>query len=150
MRVGRLRPHPRRRGEPVRIGLIPERDIFRLRKRYKVLAEYLSTKLDRPVTLSTTNTYDGMLRDFGDRKIELAFAGSLVAALAIDRQDARPLLKPELPGGISTYHGVVFVRADSPVTEPRTARGQDRRHAADHHGGEPVSELPDGAAGDSR
>jgi len=111
-------------GLPVRIGLIPERDVFRLRKRYNVLADYLAAKLGRPVALSTTNTYEGMLRDFEDSQIELAFAGSLVAAMAMDRYGAKVLVKPELPGGISTYHGVIFVRADSPVTKVNQLKGK--------------------------
>jgi len=104
-------------GPPVRIGLMPERDIFAMRRRYKVLADYVAARLGRPVVLSTTNTYEGMLRDFEDSQIELAFAGSLVAAMAMDRYGAKVLVKPELPGGISTYRGVIFVRADSPVTK---------------------------------
>jgi len=36
-------------GPPLRIGVIPERDVFQQRKRYRVLAQYLSTRLDRPV-----------------------------------------------------------------------------------------------------
>lgn len=111
-------------GPPVRIGLIPERDIFRLRKRYKVLTDYIALRLGRPVELSTSNTYEGLLRDFEEKQIDCAFAGSLVAAMAMDRYGAKVLVKPELPGGISTYHGVVFVRADSPITEFEQLKGK--------------------------
>ena len=111
-------------GTPVRIGLIPERDIFRLRKRYKVLADYIADKLGKPVELSTTNTYEGLLRDFEEKQIDCAFAGSLVAAMAMDRYGAKVLVKPELPGGISTYHGVILVRADSPITELEQLKGK--------------------------
>jgi phosphonate transport system substrate-binding protein len=111
-------------GPAVRIGLIPERDVFPLRKRYRALADYIAVKLGRPVELLTSNTYEGMLLDFKDNQIELAFAGSLVAAMAMDRYGAKVLVKPELPGGISTYSGVIFVRADSPVTKVDQLKGK--------------------------
>ncbi len=102
-------------GPPLRIGLIPERDIFKQRKRYLALRDYLSVRLNRPVELVTLKTYDAVLRDFAEEKIDGAFLGSLVALLAMDRLGARVVAKPELPGGVSTYHGVLFVRDDSPV-----------------------------------
>ena len=36
-------------GRPLRIGLVPERDIFLQRKRYRILADYLSGRMGRPV-----------------------------------------------------------------------------------------------------
>ncbi len=102
-------------GPPLRIGLIPERDIFKQRKRYRALRDYLSDRLDRPVELATLNSYEAVLHDFAEKKIDGAFLGSLVALLAMDRFGARVVAKPELPGGVSTYHGVLFVRNDSPI-----------------------------------
>ena len=110
-------------GPPLRIGLIPERDIFLQRKRYRALAGYLSERLKRPVELLTAKTYEAILQDFAEKKIEAAFLGSLVAVLAMDRLGARVLVKPELPGKVSTYHGVIFVRADSPIKRLEDLRG---------------------------
>ena len=102
-------------GAPVRIGLIPERDIFKQRKRYQTLARYLSARLDRPVRLVTLNSYEAVLTEFAEKRIEGAFLGSLVSTLAIDRLGAQVVARPELADGSSTYHGVIFVRADSPI-----------------------------------
>ncbi len=99
----------------LRIGLIPERDIFEQRKRYQALADYLSGRMDRPVQLVTLNTYEAVLLDFAEKKVHGAFLGSLVAVLAMDRLGAQVVVRPELPGQVSTYHGVIFVRADSPI-----------------------------------
>ncbi len=107
------RPVP---GGPVlRIGIVPERDVFEQRRRYKLLAEYISEHLDQSTELVTNRTYMGVLTDFARDEIDVAFLGSLVAALAIDRFAAKPVLKPESPEGVSTYRGVIFVRADSPI-----------------------------------
>lgn len=99
----------------LRLALVPERDIFEQRHRYIELADYLTPRLGEPVEIVTLNTYEAVLQDMAEGNVEAAFIGSLVGALAIDRLDARPLVKPLLPGGVSTYRGVVFVAADSPI-----------------------------------
>ena len=99
----------------LRIGLIPERDIFKQRRRYRALADYVSEQLGGPIELVTSRTYEGILKDFKDKKIDAAFLGSLVTVLAMDRLGIKILAKPEMPGGINTYHGVIFVRQDSPI-----------------------------------
>jgi phosphonate transport system substrate-binding protein len=107
---------PAATGEPpFRIGIIPERDIFAQRHRHKALADYLAAQLGRPVEILTVNTYRAILDDFREQKVEAAFMGSLVAVLTMDRLKARVLVKPELPGGVTTYHGVLFVPESSPV-----------------------------------
>jgi phosphonate transport system substrate-binding protein len=98
----------------VRIGIVPERDIFAQHRRYRALGEYLSAKLGRPVQVVTLNTYEAVLDDLRDKQIEAAFLGSMVALLAHDRLGAKVVLKTET-GGASTYRGVVFVREDSPI-----------------------------------
>lgn len=100
---------------PLRIGLIPERDVFAQRKRYQSLADYLSRKLDRPVELSTTPSYQGMLKDLREGKVDCAFVGSLLAVLAVDRLDAQVLVRPETRSGSSTYRGVIIVPQDSTI-----------------------------------
>ncbi|MCY2930688.1 MAG: phosphate/phosphite/phosphonate ABC transporter substrate-binding protein [Planctomycetota bacterium] len=106
---------PARPGRPLRIGLIPERDPFALHKQYQRLTDYLADALDRPVELATMNTYEGVLADFAEKSVDAAFLGSLVTVLAVDRQGARVLVKPEFPGNATTYTGVLIVRADSPA-----------------------------------
>lgn len=101
--------------EALRIALIPERDIFAQRRRYKALSEYLARRLDRPVELVSLNTYQAVLQEFAEKQIDGAFLGSFVSVLAIDRYGAQVLVKPELPGPITTYRGVIFVPESSPV-----------------------------------
>jgi phosphonate transport system substrate-binding protein len=110
--------------DPLRIGLIPERDVFEQRRRYEALASHLATEVDRPVELVTSNTYQGMLDDLGAGRVDAAFLGSFVAALAIDRHDARVLVKPETPDGVTTYRGVLFTRADANIQTIDDLAGQ--------------------------
>lgn len=97
------------------LGLIPERDVFAQRRRYRALTEYLSLNLGRPVTLVTSNTYHGALNDMARGRIDAAFMGSMVATLALDELRARVLVKPQTADGVTTYRGVIFVRNDSPI-----------------------------------
>lgn len=100
---------------PLRIGLIPERDIFALRKRNQVLAEYLSQELRRPVVLVTANSYATILQDFADKQVDAAFLGSMVTVLAYDRRSGVVLARTELSEGTSTYTGVICVPENSPI-----------------------------------
>lgn len=108
----------------LRIALIPERDIFAQRRRYKVLAEYLSQRLGRPVVLVSLNTYEAVLEDFAREEVDAAFLGSLIAVLVMDRNEAEVLVKPMLPRQVSTYRGVIFVHANSPIQTIEDLRGK--------------------------
>jgi phosphonate transport system substrate-binding protein len=110
--------------EEIRLGLIPERDIFALRQRYTGLADYLSAKLGKRVVLVTANSYDTVLRDLAEKQVDAAFLGSLVAMLTIDRTDAKLLLKTELPDGVSSYRGVICVKQDSPIKDVKDLAGK--------------------------
>jgi phosphonate transport system substrate-binding protein len=108
----------------IRIGLVPERNIYQLRDSYRELADYLSRKLDQPVKVVVLNTYENVLRDFDEKQVDAAFLGSLVTVLAMDRHGARVLIKPEQAGGVSTYRGLMIVREDSPVQSIEQLRGK--------------------------
>jgi phosphonate transport system substrate-binding protein len=99
----------------LRLGLVPERDIFEQRRRYRALAGYLSQRLGQPVDLVTLGSYQQILHDFRNKQVDAAFLGSFVAVLAVDRFGAVVTVKPELVGGVSTYRGVIFVPEKSPL-----------------------------------
>lgn len=115
---------PRPSTQALKIGLIPERDIFQQQRRYRALCDYLASKLDRPVEIVTSRTYEQILADLKTGEVDAAFLGSLVATLAVDRLDAQILVKPLLVGGHSTYHGVIFVMDSSNVRELNDLRSQ--------------------------
>ena len=116
-REERPAPPPEQPGAVLRLGLTPDRDIFAHRNRYRQLVDYLSNRLNRPVKLVTLSTYELVLKDFAEKEIDGAFLGSLVAVLAMDRLDAKVIVKPERRDGSSSYHGVIFVRDDSPIRD---------------------------------
>lgn len=101
----------------LRVGLIPERDIFEQNRRHRILGDYLASKLGTPVELVTARSYDQILADLKDGSVDAAFLGSLVTVLAVDRTGAEIVAKPHLMSGKSTYHGVIFVLESSKVTK---------------------------------
>ncbi len=108
---------------PLRLALIPERDVFAQRRRYQELASYLAKRLDQPVELVTLNTYSAILDELRNKTIDGGFAGSMVAVLARDRLGARVLVKPEHAEGVSTYRGVIIVAENSPIQSIEDLRG---------------------------
>lgn len=115
-RVGATQGGPEVESGPVlRLGLVPERDVFAQRRAYQKLAEYVRGKTGIRVELATMNSYRSVLEDFHEGKIDAAFLGSLVAVMAVDREGAVITCKPEYEGGGSTYRGVIFVRGDSAI-----------------------------------
>lgn len=110
--------------KPLCVGIIPEREIFEQRRRYRVLADYLAEALDRPIELVTASSYHGALDDMAAGRTDIAFMGSLVAALTLEQLQAQVLVKPETADGVTTYRGVIFVRADSPIQDLHDLAGR--------------------------
>ncbi len=111
-------------GSPIRLGLVPEYEPLAMRRSYGELAAYLSRAMGRPVKIVMLNTYEAVLKDFEEREVDVAFLGSLVAVLAMERHGARVIARPELPGSISRYCGVLFVRPDSSLRNLGEIRNQ--------------------------
>ncbi len=99
----------------LRIGIMPERDVFEQRRRYHALADYLSEELGRPIELVTPSNYEQAFKDMADGQTDASFMGSMVGAMTLRQLDARVLVKPETADGVSTYRGVIFVRENSPI-----------------------------------
>src|SRR5581483_554509 len=90
----------------LRLGLVPERDIFAQRHRYRQLADYMAARLGQPVELVTLGSYQQILGDFAQRDVDAAFLGSLVTVLAVDRLGARIVVQPMgADGAPSVYRG---------------------------------------------
>ncbi|MDD4889900.1 MAG: phosphate/phosphite/phosphonate ABC transporter substrate-binding protein [Phycisphaerae bacterium] len=113
---------------PLRIGLIPERDIFIQRPRYQALADYLAAKLRRPVELVTMNSYQAVLDDMSPERtsVDAAFVGSLVAVIAKDRLGAYAVIGLVTEKGPAEYRGVIIVPENSPIQTVDDALAPDR------------------------
>ncbi len=106
------------------IGLIPEQNIFRQLERYEPLAGYLRDRTGIAIRLSVLPRYGNIIANFKALRLDGAVFGSFTYALAHARVGVVVLARPENPAGVSTYHGLIFVRKDSGIRTARQMRGK--------------------------
>jgi phosphonate transport system substrate-binding protein len=108
----------------LRIGLIPERNIFSQKKRYEPIAEYLSKRIHANVELVVLSRYGNIIDNFVSNRLDGAFFGSFTGALAHRKLRVEAIARPEYPDGTSTYHGLLFVRKDTGIADVEDMRGK--------------------------
>jgi phosphonate transport system substrate-binding protein len=108
----------------LRIGLIPERNIFSQKKRYEPIAEYLSARIHANVELVALSRYGNIIDNFVSNRLDGAFFGSFTGALAHRKLHVEAIARPEYPDGTSTYHGLIFVRKDSGIAGVEDMKGK--------------------------
>jgi phosphonate transport system substrate-binding protein len=101
--------------QTLRIGLIPEHNLFRQKKRYEPLAEYLSREVRARIELKILSRYGNIIENFVSTSLDGAFFGSFTGALAHRKLGVEALARPEYADGTSMYHGLLFVRRDSGI-----------------------------------
>jgi phosphonate transport system substrate-binding protein len=106
------------------IGLTPEHNIFKQVRRYEPLADYLSEKTGIRVNLKVLTYRGNVIDNFQFLKLDGAFFGSFSYSLAHVKLGVAVLARPEDPDGISSYHGVIFVRKDSGIRTVRQMKGK--------------------------
>ena len=106
------------------IGLTPEHNIFKQVRRYEPLADYLSEKTGIRVNLKVLTYRGNVIDNFQFLKLDGAFFGSFSYSLAHVKLGVVVLARPEDPDGISSYHGVIFVRKDSGIRTVRQMKGK--------------------------
>lgn len=107
-------PGPKK-GRKLLIGLIPEQSLFKQMDRYEPLARYLSQKTGADIQLTILPRYGNIISNFVSAGMDAAFFGSFTYALAHEKLGVEVLVRPEDPDGVSTYHGMIFVRKDSGI-----------------------------------
>lgn len=106
------------------IGLVPEQRSIEQMQRYEPLAYYLSKKLGREVKFTSLPRYGSIIDNFVSAKLDGGFFGSFTYVLTNARAGVEVLARPENEKGLSTYHGVIFVRRDSGVRTVGDMRGK--------------------------
>jgi phosphonate transport system substrate-binding protein len=120
-------PAPAKKKPPVeqlRIGLIPEQNIFKQMERYEPLAEYLFRKTGVKVRLQVLPRYGNIVDNFKSSGLDGAFFGSFTYTLAHAKIGVEVLARPVGLDNSSTYHGLIFVRNDSGIRTARDMKGK--------------------------
>lgn len=108
----------------LRIGLIPEQNIFAQKKRYQPLFDYLEKKLDLRIDVQILSRYGNLIDNFRELELDAAFFGSFTGALAIKKLGMVPLARPHHIEGLSSYYGIIFVRKQSGIRSARDMYGK--------------------------
>jgi len=106
------------------IGLIPEQNIFEQIKRYTPLAEYMSKKTGVEIKLKILIRYGNIVDNFKSMGLDGAFFGSFTYSLAHARLGVEVFARPESVDGLSSYHGLIFVRKDSGMSTVNEMKGK--------------------------
>ncbi len=106
------------------IVLVPEKNIFEQRKRYKYLTDYLSRKIGVPVHLEIVSKYSMMKEAFLEGRADAGFFGSFSYVLSHASAEIEPIARPVWLDGSSTYSGYLFVRKDSRISNINDMKGK--------------------------
>ncbi len=106
------------------IGLIPEMNVFEQVDRFRLLADFLSARIGRPVKLSMLSRYGNIVERIVKKEVDAAFLGSFTGALASAQLGMEPVARPINLDGSSTYWGYIFVRRDSGIESVEQMRGK--------------------------
>ena len=106
------------------IGLIPEQNLFRQLERYEPLIAYVSSRVGMRIELRILPRYGNIIGNFESTNLDGAFFGSFTYALAHNRIGVEPVARPVLPGGRSTYYGLILVRSDSGIRGAADLKGK--------------------------
>ncbi|NDY42864.1 phosphate/phosphite/phosphonate ABC transporter substrate-binding protein [Dissulfurirhabdus thermomarina] len=120
-------PKPARRaagGPPLRLGLLPEQNVFRQLERYEPIGVYLARHIGRPVRFRILGRYGNLIHNFRALRLDGAFFGSFTYALARKKLGVEILARPEGLDGRSTYFGLLFARRDGGIRSARDMRGK--------------------------
>lgn len=99
----------------LKIGLIPEQNVFIQVSRYKPLGEYIEKKTGIKIKFTILSRYGNIIDHFIIEKMDGAFFGSFTGAMAIEKLRVDPIARPVNLDGNSSYRGYIFVRKDSGI-----------------------------------
>jgi phosphonate transport system substrate-binding protein len=122
--TGPAPPAKEGKGVKLHIGLIPEQNLFKQMDRYEPLVSYISRKTGIDIKLSILPRYGNIVGNFVSAGLDGAFFGSFTFALAHEKLGVQVLVRPEDLDGVSTYHGMMFVRKDSGIRSVEQMRGK--------------------------
>ena len=99
----------------LRLLLVPEKNTFEQRRRYKYITDYLSRKMEMNVRVEMMENYGDISVAFQHGRADAGFFGSFSYVLTHAKAGIEPIVRPVWLDGSSTYRGYIFVRKDSGI-----------------------------------
>jgi phosphonate transport system substrate-binding protein len=108
----------------LRIGLIPEQNIFHQLDRYQPLVGYLSRQVGAKIEPKILPRYGNIIDNFQSEKLDGAFFGSFTYTLAHAKLGVSAIARPLALDNTSTYYGMILVRKDSGIRTIKDMKGK--------------------------
>jgi len=99
----------------LRLVLVPEKNVFEQRRRYKYITDYLSAKMNIRFIVEIMANYGDISEAFIEGKADAGFFGSFSYVLTHAKAGVEPIARPVWLNNNSTYRGYIFVRKDSGI-----------------------------------
>lgn len=93
----------------LKIGLIPEQNVFKQFQRYKLLGEYIEKKTNIKIKFTVLSRYGNIIDSFDEKDMDGAFWGSFTGAMAVEKLGVHLIARPVNPDGTSSYRSYIFV-----------------------------------------
>jgi phosphonate transport system substrate-binding protein len=113
--LGALQPGTARAGEPLVMGVHPYLPATSLLPKFEPLAEHVGRSLGRPVRVEISRDYEEHIRRVGTGEVDIAYMGPASYVKLAERYGEPALLGRLEIRGNPYFHGIIFVRDDSPV-----------------------------------
>jgi phosphate transport system substrate-binding protein len=104
------------------LAIVPELGAIEQEKRYAGISRAIADGMQVNIQVKHLGSYDEVVREFSEGRIDGAFVGSLVYARLHRRFGVTPVARPEA-GGESRYRGVLIVGRNSPFRSAADLRG---------------------------
>lgn len=99
---------------PLTLGVHPYLPATELVDRFTPLANYLSKKIDRPITVEIAKNYQTHIDQTGKDQTDIAYMGPAPYVRMVDQYGKKPVLARLEINKKSTFQGIIIVRQDSP------------------------------------
>lgn len=110
--------------DTIRLTVVPYEAADKLQDDYGPMANYLAHKLKKSAgKFFAVTDYPGVIAALKNGQVDVAYLSSLPYALARDQMTVEPLASPWVKGK-PDYHGIIFVRADSPIKSVADLKGK--------------------------
>ncbi|HKI51344.1 MAG TPA: phosphate/phosphite/phosphonate ABC transporter substrate-binding protein [Geothermobacteraceae bacterium] len=110
--------------QKLKIGLVPEQNIFVQKKRYEPLLAQLEDKIGIPIEIKILPSYSEVVNNFRDFELDGAFLGSFTGTMAIRELGVEPLVRPQFMDNSATCSAIVFAKKGDGIRAARDMRGK--------------------------